>query len=112
MMEKLELLMGGFVRRWRGNSLRIAVKLSEELGEVAEAVALLSGDSRKVAKYPTLGLVGAEDKLAEELGDLIAVAVALGLSYGVDTKRIMEAALVKFKRFAEKYDTPAENPPG
>lgn len=111
MLARLEELMEGFVLRWGGNTFRIVSKLSEELGEVAEMVALLNGDSRKAEKYKHLEVGEAQLKLAEELGDLIAVAIAVGMCYGVNAETIFNSAIKKFSAFSEKYDRHRKNPP-
>jgi len=110
-VDKLAALMGGFVARWGGNTFRILSKLAEELGEVSEMVALLNGDSRKVEKYRHLPSGGPQLKLAEELGDLIAVAISIGLCYGISHHTILDSAVSKFSRFSDKYDMAPKNPP-
>ena len=72
-------------------------KLSEEVGEYAEAIELLYGNKRKVEKF--LGL-NSMDRLRDEITDVIMIALCLAEIDGLGVDRVLDSVLEKIKKFS------------
>ena len=69
------------------------VKLTEEVGEVANEVLASQGTQRpeKLAKHSA-------DNLPEELADVLIVTLLLADLYGLDVPRLLEEKMAKIKK--------------
>lgn len=77
------------------------LKLMEEVGEVAEITAALNGSTRKLAKLG--GKEKLRDKLIEELGDVVCVALTCAFTHGIEPEELFEANAAKLEeRLAAK----------
>jgi NTP pyrophosphatase (non-canonical NTP hydrolase) len=83
------------------NVLKCVVKLAEETGEVAEAILAFVGNEKKTQK-----LAGEndtpEDRLAEELGDVIIVALNTAHAAKLDLDQMFLQAGRKMKQRTDK----------
>jgi NTP pyrophosphatase (non-canonical NTP hydrolase) len=83
------------------NVLKCAVKLAEETGEVAEAVSAFMGNERKTTKLAKENHTP-QDRLEEELSDVIIVALNLAVAAKLDLKKMLQDAISKMDTKAAK----------
>lgn len=79
---------------------RKALKLCEECGEVAEAVFAFKGNKKKIKKIEAEGQTPV-DRITEEVGDVIVVALGVAKIAGVEPFKVIEYATEKLKRKVE-----------
>lgn len=78
------------------NPLYYVAKLSEEVGELAEAALADEGSRRKVAKLKAAG-VTPRQRLIEELGDVVNVAFLLAEQYDIPLSQLLDTGCAKLK---------------
>lgn len=79
------------------------LKLMEECGEVAEITAAISGSKRKLTKLG--GRDNIKNKLIEELGDVICVALTCAYQYDITPEELFAANAKKLvERMAAKKE--------
>ena len=83
------------------NVLKCAVKLAEETGEVAEAVLAFVGNEKKTLKLATENDTP-EGRLAEELADVIIVALNTAHAAKIDLDFMLSQATEKMKQRTDK----------
>lgn len=79
------------------------LKLAEEVGEVMEITAAIGGSKRKIAKLG--GTENIKNKLVEELGDVICVALTCAYQYDITPEELFAANAEKLiERMAAKKE--------
>ncbi len=79
------------------------MKLAEEVGEVMEITAAIGGSKRKIAKLG--GTENIKNKLIEELGDVICVALTCAYQYDITPEELFAANAEKLlERMAAKKE--------
>ena len=69
-------------------------KLTEEVGEVSEALSAFDGSKKKIRKLAKKGQTP-EDSLKEELGDVIIVVLNLAALAGISHEELFEQMRIK-----------------
>lgn len=103
-MEKLKKaneLIGLLKDRGYNTRDRLFRKLSEEVGEYAEAIEFANGATRKVAKFG--GKFTPQEKLQEEIADVIMVALALARIEGMRVEDILDTINFKLGERESEY---------
>lgn len=77
-----------------GNPLLTSLKLSEEVGEVHEAVAAVMGSARKIKKIAKDGQTPKE-RLAEELGDVLIVVKNMCHVFDIPFSTVLNSSVEK-----------------
>lgn len=93
-------LIGLLKNRGYNTRDRLIRKLCEETGEYCEAVELANGATRKLAKYPN---VSPQNKLAEEISDVVMVGLALARIEGLMIEDVLDIINRKLGEREEEY---------
>jgi len=72
------------------------VKLSEETGELAEAILAFEGSRRKIKKLAEAGVTPIE-RIQEELGDIVNVAFLLAEQFDIPLSVLLDTGSQKLK---------------
>lgn len=83
------------------NVTKCGLKLLEEAGEAAEAISAFTGNQKKTDKLLLEGTTPT-DRLAEELGDVIIVALNIATAAKLDLEDLLLAAVDKMKQRTDK----------
>lgn len=83
------------------NVLKCVVKLAEETGEVAEAISAFAGNEKKTLKLASENDTP-EERLAEELADVIIVALNIAHAAKLDPDFVFSKGMEKMKQRTEK----------
>lgn len=78
------------------NKLYYMVKLSEETGELAEAILAFEGSRRKIKKLAEAGVTPIE-RIQEELGDIVNVAFLLAEQFDIPLSVLLDTGSQKLK---------------
>ena len=70
-------------------------KLAEEVGEVAEIAAAYNGSRSKENKLG--GRHKLKEKMTEEIGDVIAIALTIARQYGINNEEVWSSLATKLK---------------
>ena len=81
------------INRYEDDRNSLFIKLLEEIGEYAEAIEYEKGVKRKVDKFD----VSPEEKLREEIADVLLIVLALGKQEGLNLKDLLERIKGKFE---------------
>lgn len=85
------------------NRLYYAVKLSEEVGELSEAMLAYEGSARKKKKLKNQG-VTPHERIIEELGDVVNVAFLLAEQFDIPLSKLLDTGSQKLKAKRLKID--------
>ncbi len=78
------------------NNLYYVAKLTEEAGELAEAVLAFEGSRRKIKKLAAEGVTPIE-RIVEELGDVVNVAFLLAEQFDIPLSVLLDTGSRKLK---------------
>lgn len=82
------------INKYEDDRNSLFIKLLEEIGEYAEAIEYEKGVKRKVDKFN----ISPEEKLQEEIADVLLIVLALGKQEGLNLKDLLERIKEKFAK--------------
>jgi NTP pyrophosphatase (non-canonical NTP hydrolase) len=101
LVNDVDKLIGLLGERGYGSRDRLFRKLAEETGEYAEAIEYLNGSTRKVAKFA--GKETPEEKLKEEVSDMVMMGLALARVEGMHVKDVLLEIYRKLSLREDEY---------
>jgi len=90
------------------NKLYYMTKLSEEVGELSEAILAQQGSRRKVKKLRDAG-VSPLGRMTEELGDVINVAFLMAEQFDIPLSTLLDTGSKKLRAKRLKIDARADS---
>ena len=78
------------------NNMYYGLKMAEECGELSEAILAFEGSSRKLKKLRAQGVTPLE-RIKEELGDVINVAILLAEQFNIPLSELLDTGSIKLK---------------
>jgi len=90
------------------NKLYYAVKLAEEVGELAEAVLAQQGSRRKIKKLRDMG-VSPLNRMTEELGDIVNVVFLMAEQFDIPLSVLLDTGSKKLRVKRLKIDARADS---